>query len=137
MPAGGYFGRPLVVDVTSGTSRTRPLPDGVLRGYLTVTGTVSMGAEPESAVTPGGAIAMPTGGVIPAGVTSVLMHAKPVVMIFSTGDEVVPAGKPELKPGQSSGWSAAVWRRPRNRRRGPGCPGISRRRPDGSTRAVR
>jgi molybdopterin molybdotransferase len=35
-----------------------------------------------------------------AGVTSVPVHAKPVVTIFSTGDEVVPAGTPELKPGQ-------------------------------------
>ncbi len=34
MPAGGYFGRALVVDVTSGTSRIHPLPDGVLRGYI-------------------------------------------------------------------------------------------------------
>jgi aldehyde:ferredoxin oxidoreductase len=34
MAAGGYFGRALVVDVTSGTSRTQPLPDGVLRGYI-------------------------------------------------------------------------------------------------------
>lgn len=34
MPAGGYFGRALVVDVTSGTSRTEPLPDRVLRGYI-------------------------------------------------------------------------------------------------------
>jgi aldehyde:ferredoxin oxidoreductase len=34
MPAGGYFGRALVVDATSGTSRNLPLPDGVLRGYV-------------------------------------------------------------------------------------------------------
>ena len=34
MPAGGYFGRVLVVDVTSGTSQERPLPDSVLRGYI-------------------------------------------------------------------------------------------------------
>jgi aldehyde:ferredoxin oxidoreductase len=34
MPAGGYFGRALVVDVTSGASRTEPLPDRVLRGYI-------------------------------------------------------------------------------------------------------
>jgi aldehyde:ferredoxin oxidoreductase len=34
MPAGGYFGRALVVDVTSGTSQGRPLPDSVLRGYI-------------------------------------------------------------------------------------------------------
>ena len=35
-----------------------------------------------------------------AGVTSVTVHAKPVVTIFSTGDEVVPADTRELKPGQ-------------------------------------
>jgi aldehyde:ferredoxin oxidoreductase len=34
MPAGGYFGRVLVVDATSGTSQNRPLPDSVLRGYI-------------------------------------------------------------------------------------------------------
>jgi aldehyde:ferredoxin oxidoreductase len=34
MPAGGYFGQALVVDVTSGASRKQPLPDGVLRGYI-------------------------------------------------------------------------------------------------------
>jgi aldehyde:ferredoxin oxidoreductase len=34
MPAGGYFGRALVVDVTSDTSQVLPLPDSVLRGYI-------------------------------------------------------------------------------------------------------
>jgi len=34
VPAGGYFGRVLVVDVTSGTGLSRPLPDSVLRGYI-------------------------------------------------------------------------------------------------------
>jgi aldehyde:ferredoxin oxidoreductase len=34
VPAGGYFGRALEVDVTGGTSRTLPLPDRVLRGYI-------------------------------------------------------------------------------------------------------
>src|SRR6201993_2623342 len=34
MPAGGYLGQALVVDVPSGTSRTQPLPDRVLRGYI-------------------------------------------------------------------------------------------------------
>ncbi len=34
MPPGGYFGRVLVVDVTSGTSHSRPLPDSVLRRYI-------------------------------------------------------------------------------------------------------
>jgi molybdopterin molybdotransferase len=133
-----------------------------LPGYLTVTGAVRMGAAPADAVTPGRAIAIPTGGVIPpgadavvmieytaevmpgtievvrpvapgagvvradedaragdeiigrgrplrpqdlgmlaaAGLTSVPVHKKPVVTIFSTGDEVVPADTPQLKPGQ-------------------------------------
>jgi molybdopterin molybdotransferase len=133
-----------------------------LPGYLTVTGAVRMGAEPDTVVTPGTAVAMPTGGVIPpgadavvmveytaetmpgtievvrpvapgegvvradedakpgdeivpavrplrpqdlgmlaaAGVTSVTVRKKPVVMIFSTGDEVVPPEVAELKPGQ-------------------------------------
>jgi molybdopterin molybdotransferase len=35
-----------------------------------------------------------------AGVTSVGVHARPVVTIFSTGDEVVPPGTEALKPGQ-------------------------------------
>ena len=33
-PPGGYFGQALVVDVTDATTRTLPLPDGVLRDYL-------------------------------------------------------------------------------------------------------
>ena len=34
MPAGGYFGRALVVDVTSGTSQVLPLPEEILRAYI-------------------------------------------------------------------------------------------------------
>src|SRR5215475_5284529 len=34
MPAGGYFGRALVVDVTSGTSRVLALPGDILRAYI-------------------------------------------------------------------------------------------------------
>jgi molybdopterin molybdotransferase len=133
-----------------------------LPGYLTIAGAVRMGAEPDTAVTSGTAVAMPTGGVIPpganavvmveytaevmpgtievvrpvapgegivrsdedaragdeivpggrplrpqdlgmlaaAGVTTVTVHEKPVVTIFSTGDEVVPPEAAELKPGQ-------------------------------------
>ncbi len=133
-----------------------------LPGYLTVTGAVQMGAEPDVAVTPGAAVTMPTGGVIPpgadavvmveytaevmaatievvrpvapgegvvradedakpgdeiiaagrplrpqdlgmlaaAGVTSLPVCRKPVVTIFSTGDEVVPPEVTELRPGQ-------------------------------------
>jgi molybdopterin molybdotransferase len=141
-----------------------------LPGYLTVAGAVRMGAAPEEAVTPGRAIAIPTGGVIPpgadavvmieytaevmpgtievvrpvapgagvvradedarpgdeiigrgrplrpqdlgmlaaAGLTAVPVHKKPVVTIFSTGDEVVPADTPELKPGQVRDATAAA-----------------------------
>jgi aldehyde:ferredoxin oxidoreductase len=34
MPAGGYFGRALVVDAADGSATTLPLPDKVLRDYL-------------------------------------------------------------------------------------------------------
>ena len=34
MPAGGYFGRALVVNATDGTSETLPLPGEILRAYL-------------------------------------------------------------------------------------------------------
>jgi aldehyde:ferredoxin oxidoreductase len=34
MPAGGYFGQALIVDVTDGTSVTLPLPEEILRAYL-------------------------------------------------------------------------------------------------------
>src|SRR6185437_16025051 len=44
-----------------------------LPGYLTVTGAVRMGAAPEDAVAEGGAVAMPTGGVIPPGADAVVM----------------------------------------------------------------
>src|SRR5215471_5040520 len=133
-----------------------------LPGYLAVAGAVVMGTEPATAVTPGTAVIMPTGGALPpgadavvmieytaetmpgtievvrpvapgegvvradedakpgeviigggrplrpqdlgmlaaAGVTSVTVHNRPVVTIFSTGDEVVPPDTAELKPGQ-------------------------------------
>jgi molybdopterin molybdotransferase len=141
-----------------------------LPGYLAVAGAVLMGTEPATAVTPGTAVIMPTGGALPpgadavvmieytaeampgtievvrpvapgegvvradedakpgeviigsgrplrpqdlgmlaaAGVTSVTVHKKPVVTIFSTGDEVVPADTPELKPGQVRDATAAA-----------------------------
>jgi molybdopterin molybdotransferase len=133
-----------------------------LPGYLTLAGAVLMGTEPTTAVTPGTAVIMPTGGALPpgadavvmieytaetmpgtievvrpvapgagvvradedakpgeviigggrplrpqdlgmlaaAGVTCVTVHKRPVVTIFSTGDEVVPPDTAELKPGQ-------------------------------------
>jgi molybdopterin molybdotransferase len=133
-----------------------------LPGYLQVTGSVSMGAEPAVTVGAGTAVSMPTGGVLPhgadavvmveytqqvmpgtievvrpvapgegvvradedaatgdelmpagrplraqdlamlaaAGVTTVPVHARPRVTVFSTGDEVVPPETATLRPGQ-------------------------------------
>jgi len=133
-----------------------------LPGYLDVAGAIRMGAAPDVAVSPGTAVAMPTGGMLPpgadavvmveytaeamsgtievvrpvapgdgviradedaapgtaivpagrplraqdlgmlaaAGVTSVTVHARPAVTVFSTGDEVVPPDTAALMPGQ-------------------------------------
>jgi molybdopterin molybdotransferase len=141
-----------------------------LPGYLTVTGAVLMGTEPDIGVAPGCAVSMPTGGALPrgadavvmieytaeampgtievvrpvapgdgmvradedarigqeiipdgrvlrpqdlgmlaaAGVTTVRVHVKPVVTIFSTGDEVVPPETQALKPGQVRDATAAA-----------------------------
>jgi molybdopterin molybdotransferase len=43
-----------------------------------------------------------------AGVTSVAVHARPRVTVFSTGDEVVPPGTPVLRPGQVRDASAVA-----------------------------
>ncbi|QYN34408.1 molybdopterin molybdenumtransferase MoeA [Pseudonocardia sp. DSM 110487] len=133
-----------------------------LPSYLDVLGAVLMGAAPDVAVRSGGAVGMPTGGVLPdgadsvvmvehtaetmpgtievtrpvapgsgvvradedvaagaalvpagrplrapdlgllaaAGVTTVQVHARPRVVILSTGDEVVPPDTATLRPGQ-------------------------------------
>ena len=133
-----------------------------LPAFLEVTGTVAMAREPDGEVRPGGAFAIPTGGLLPhgadavvmvehttepmpghvellrgvapgdgvlqageealpgdvlapagrplrgadlgllaaAGVTELLAHARPRVGIVSTGDEVVPPGTAELRPGE-------------------------------------
>jgi molybdopterin molybdotransferase len=133
-----------------------------LPSYLDLVGAVRMGEPPAVAVRPGGAVGMPTGGVLPegadavvmvehtaetmpgtievtrpvapgsgvvradedvaagaalvpggrplrapdlgllaaAGVTTVPVHARPRVVILSTGDEVVPPDTAELLPGQ-------------------------------------
>jgi molybdopterin molybdotransferase len=59
-------------------------------------------ARPGDEIVPGGRPLRPQdlGMLAAAGVTSVTVHKKPVVTIFSTGDEVVPPGTAELKPGQ-------------------------------------
>src|SRR6202050_5494525 len=42
----------------------------------------------------------PAGRLGAAGVTSLTVHARPVVTVFSTGDEVVPPDTAALMPGQ-------------------------------------
>jgi molybdopterin molybdotransferase len=133
-----------------------------LPSYLDLLGAVPMGAEPTVAVRPGGAVGMPTGGVLPAGadavvmvehtaetmpgtievthpvapgggivradedvaagavlvpggrplrapdlgllaaagVTTLAVHARPRVVVVSTGDEVVPPDTARLRAGQ-------------------------------------
>ena len=66
---------------------------------------------PGDEIVPGGRPLRPQdlGMLAAAGVTSVAVHGKPVVTIFSTGDEVVPPGTAELKPGQVRDASARVF----------------------------
>src|SRR3954452_20542243 len=87
--------------------------------YLEVAGAITMGTAPDVAVAPGGAVAIPTGGVLPPGADAVVMvehtqEAMPgaieVVRPVAPGDgmvradedaaagaELVPAGRP-LRP---------------------------------------
>jgi molybdopterin molybdotransferase len=155
------FARSTVDGYAVRAADTYGVSDG-LPGYLDITGAVRMGAAPDVTVSPGTAVSMPTGGMLPrgadavvmveytaeampgtievvrpvapgdgvvradedaapgadlvpagrplraqdlamlaaAGVTSVTAHARPLVTIFSTGDEVVPHDTPALLPGQ-------------------------------------
>jgi molybdopterin molybdotransferase len=99
-----------------------------LPSYLDVAGAVAMGRAPDSTVGPGTAVAMPTGGVLPAGADAVVMveHTqeamdgtievtRPVApgdgMVRAdedapAGAELVPAGRP-LRP-QDLGMLAAA-----------------------------
>ena len=79
-------------------------------------------ARPGDEIVPAGRPLRPQdlGMLAAAGVTSVTVHARPVVTIFSTGDEVVPPETRELKPGQvrdatASALAALVARRRRRR----------------------
>jgi len=163
------FARSTVDGYAVRAADTYGVSDG-LPGYLTVSGAVRMGGEPDASVGPGTAVAMPTGGAMPpgadavvmieytaeampgtievvrpvapgegvvradedarigqeiipngrplrpqdlgmlaaAGVTSVRVHARPVVTIFSTGDEVVAPETETLKPGQVRDATAAA-----------------------------
>jgi molybdopterin molybdotransferase len=59
-------------------------------------------AAPGTAIVPAGRPlrAQDLGMLAAAGVTSVTVHARPVVTVFSTGDEVVPPDTAALMPGQ-------------------------------------
>ena len=62
-----------------------------LPSYLEVTGAVAMGRAPEGAVTPGTAVAMPTGGVIPQGADAVVMVEHTQEAMAGTIEVVRPA----------------------------------------------
>jgi molybdopterin molybdotransferase len=67
-------------------------------------------AAPGDEIVPAGRPLRPQdmGMLAAAGVTSVRVHARPVVTIFSTGDEVVPPQTETLKPGQVRDATAAA-----------------------------
>lgn len=66
-----------------------------LPGYLELTGAVLMGLPPSAAVRPGTAVAMPTGGVLPAGADAVVMVEHTQV----TGPGLVEVVRP-VAPGE-------------------------------------
>jgi molybdopterin molybdotransferase len=105
MPTGGMLppGADAVVmveytaEAMSGTIEVvRPVApgDGVIRA--------DEDAAPGTAIVPTGRPlrAQDLGMLAAAGVTDVTVHARPVVTVFSTGDEVVPPGTAALMPGQ-------------------------------------
>jgi molybdopterin molybdotransferase len=66
------FARSTVDGYAVRAADTYGVSDG-LPGYLDVTGTVAMGAEPDVTVGPGTAVGMPTGGMLPPGADAVVM----------------------------------------------------------------
>ena len=72
MPAGGYFGRALVVDVGPGTSQTLELPDDVLRAYI---GGAGLGAWLMHRLSPPGADPLGAQAPLAAGDTVFFLSA--------------------------------------------------------------
>jgi molybdopterin molybdotransferase len=66
------FARSTVDGYAVRAADTYGVSDG-LPGYLDVTGAVRMGTVPETAVSPGTAVTMPTGGALPPGADAVVM----------------------------------------------------------------
>lgn len=105
MPTGGALpdGADAVVMVEH-TAQTMPGTIEVLRPVAPGDGVVRADEDlPAGAViVPGGRPLRPQdlGMLAAAGTSSVSVHARPVVVILSTGDEVVPPSTPVLAPGQ-------------------------------------
>jgi len=105
MPTGGALppGADAVVMIEY-TAETMPGTIEVVRPVAPGEGVVRADedAKPGDAIIGGGRPLRPQdlGMLAAAGVTSVTVRKKPVVTIFSTGDEVVPPDTAELKPGQ-------------------------------------
>jgi molybdopterin molybdotransferase len=113
MPTGGVLppGADAVVmieytqEVMAGTIEVvRPVAPG--DGVVRADEDAAPGAE---LVPPGRPLrAQDLGMLAAAGVTSVTVHARPRVTVFSTGDEVVPPGTATLRPGQVRDASAVA-----------------------------
>src|SRR5215472_10864041 len=113
MPTGGMLppGADAVVmveytqEVAAGTIEVvRPVAPG--DGVVRADEDAAAGAE---LVPPGRPLrAQDLGMLAAAGVTGVSVHARPRVTVFSTGDEVVPPGAADLRPGQVRDASAVA-----------------------------
>jgi molybdopterin molybdotransferase len=79
---------------TFGSSETMP-------GFLTVAGEVKMGEVPDTAVRPGQAVYVPTGGMLPDGSDSVIMieHVEDVDGLLNTYKQVAP-GENVIRAGE-------------------------------------
>jgi molybdopterin molybdotransferase len=100
------FARSTVDGYAVRAADTYGVSDG-LPGYLDITGAVRMGAAPDVTVSPGTAVSMPTGGMLPRGADAVVMveytaEAMPgaieVVRPVAPGDGVVRADE-DAAPG--------------------------------------
>jgi molybdopterin molybdotransferase len=113
MPTGGALppGADAVVMIEY-TAETMPGTIEVVRPVAPGEGVVRADEDAKTGqdIIPAGRVLRPQdlGMLAAAGVTSVRVHARPVVSIFSTGDEVVPADTGTLRPGQVRDATAAA-----------------------------
>jgi molybdopterin molybdotransferase len=113
MPTGGALPRGAdAVVMIEYTAEAMPGTIEVVRPVAPGDGTVRADEDARigQEIIPDGRVLRPQdlGMLAAAGVTSVRVHARPAVTIFSTGDEVVPPETQALKPGQVRDATAAA-----------------------------